>query len=185
VVLERSTLSRQTEQLRKLTITDPLTGLLNRRYFQERLEEEIARSLRHERALSLLMLDVDGFKRFNDTFGHLAGDHALRLVGESLVRAVRHMDIVARIGGDEFIVILPETDETLAAQIAERIRREVAMVRPPAPGSDPLANAPVTISIGIASYQINSDDREGLLERADQALYKAKAGGRNRVEVHP
>lgn len=182
VVLERNTLFTQTEQLKKLSITDPLTGLLNRRYFQERLEEEVARSHRHSRPMSLLMLDVDGFKRFNDTFGHPAGDRALRLVGESLLRMVRHMDIVARLGGDEFVVILPETETALAGQIAERIRQEAASIRPPDAGVRPGAVEPITVSIGIASYSDRDTSAEDLLERADQALYRAKAGGRNRIE---
>jgi diguanylate cyclase (GGDEF)-like protein len=184
VVLERSTLSRQTEHLRKLTITDPLTGLLNRRYFQERLEEEVARSLRHNRSLSLLMLDVDGFKRFNDTYGHTAGDEALRLVGEALLRIVRHMDVVSRFGGDEFVVILPETDSQAAMHIAERIREEVAAAVTASRSARLSAAAAVTVSTGIASYEGQGESGELLLERADQALYKAKAGGRNRVEVY-
>ena len=183
VVLERSTLSHQTERLRKLTITDPLTGLLNRRYFQERLEEEVARSLRHDRSLSLLMLDVDGFKSFNDTYGHPAGDEALRLVGEALLRIVRHMDVVARFGGDEFVVILPETDGNAAMLIAERIREEVAAALTGSRSARLSAAAAVTVSAGIASYEGPGESGEQLLERADQALYKAKAGGRNRVEV--
>jgi diguanylate cyclase (GGDEF)-like protein len=184
VVLERNALFTQAEQLKKLSITDPLTGLLNRRYFQERLEEEVARSQRHHRPMSLLMLDVDGFKRFNDTFGHPAGDRALRLVGESLQRCVRHMDSIARLGGDEFVVILPETDTALAAHIAERIRQEISSIGLQDQEREPNGAKAITISIGIASYQDRADTTEELLERADQALYQAKAGGRNRIEVY-
>jgi diguanylate cyclase (GGDEF)-like protein len=184
VVLERNTLASQTEHLKKLSISDPLTGLLNRRYFQERLEEEVARSQRHDRAMSLLMIDVDGFKRFNDTCGHLAGDSVLRFVGETLLRLVRHMDIVARFGGDEFVVILPETDTALAAQIAERIRQEIASLWPYLAEERAISCEGTAVSIGITSYRHRSDSAELLLDRADQALYRAKARGRNRVEVY-
>jgi diguanylate cyclase (GGDEF)-like protein len=134
--------------------------------------------------MSLLMLDVDGFKRFNDTFGHPAGDRALRLVGESLQRCVRHMDSIARLGGDEFVVILPETDTALAAHIAERIRQEISSIGLQDQEREPNGAKAITISIGIASYQDRADTTEELLERADQALYQAKAGGRNRIEVY-
>jgi diguanylate cyclase (GGDEF)-like protein len=184
VVLERNTLFTQTEQLKKLSITDPLTGLLNRRYFQERLEEEVARSQRHNRPVSLLMVDLDGFKRFNDTFGHPAGDRALRLTGDTLLRMVRHMDIVARLGGDEFVVILPETGPERALQIAERIRQEIAEIKPPDAEPRPGKAERLSVSIGIASYTVQDESAEAILEHADQALYRAKAAGRNRIEVY-
>jgi diguanylate cyclase (GGDEF)-like protein len=183
VVLERNTLFTQTEQLKKLSITDPLTGLLNRRYFQERLEEEVARSQRHVNPMSLLMIDLDGFKRYNDTFGHSAGDRALRLTGGALLHAVRHMDIVSRLGGDEFVVILPETGVERARQIAERIRVEIAALRPPDAQLRTGGPEQLSVSIGIAAFTGHDTTAETLLERADRALYKAKAGGRNRVEV--
>ncbi|MDH4164552.1 MAG: sensor domain-containing diguanylate cyclase, partial [Nitrospirota bacterium] len=184
VVLERNALEHQTERLRKLTITDPLTGLQNRRHLQDRLEEEMARSQRHGRSLSLLMLDVDRFKLLNDTFGHQAGDDALRLIAQLLLKTVRHMDILARYAGDEFLVILPETDTALARRIAERIRQDIAALRLPRRGRTNAAAADITVSIGIASYPDHGEEVEQLLERSDQALYRAKARGRNRTEVY-
>lgn len=184
VVLDRNALYSQTEKLKKLSITDPLTGLLNRRYLQDRLDEELSRSERHARVMVLLMLDLDGFKQYNDTQGHLAGDKALKLIAESLLRSVRSMDIVSRYGGDEFMVILPETDLASAVLIAERIRSDVARCElPPRPGS---GAAPVTLtaSIGIAGFPDHGETAETLLERVDQALYRAKTQGRNRTEVY-
>lgn len=183
VVLERNVLYGQTEELKKLSITDPLTGLLNRRYFQERLEEEIARSQRHGRSLSLMMLDIDGFKTYNDTFGHPSGDRLLKLVSDAIMSSVRSMDIVARYGGDEFLVLLPETEPARAAHIAERIRMEVADVAL-APGSTPARGiVAVTVSIGIASYPRNGGTLEQVIEQVDRALYQAKAKGKNRTEM--
>lgn len=183
VVLERNALYSQTEKLKKLSITDPLTGLLNRRYLHERLEEEVARSQRHSRQVGILMLDIDGFKLYNDTFGHLAGDKALKLIAEALIKSVRSMDVLSRYGGDEFMVVLPETDTALAVHIAERIRCDVAKIElPPRGGTEQASNA-VTVSIGIASYPDHGEGIDLLLERVDQALYRAKAKGRNRIEV--
>jgi diguanylate cyclase (GGDEF)-like protein len=183
IVMERQLFINKSEELKKLTITDPLTGLLNRRYLSERLKNELARSERHLHPLSLLMLDLDGFKRCNDSQGHLFGDSILRNVAEILYRTVRSMDIVARYGGDEFMVILPETGEPLATDIAERvlsnIMRKVAL--PPdegAPGPQSL-----TASIGVACFPEHGDTVELLLENVDKALYRAKNKGKNRVEV--
>jgi diguanylate cyclase (GGDEF)-like protein len=183
IVMERQLFINKTEELKKLTITDPLTGLLNRRYLAERLKNELARSERHLHPLSLLMLDLDGFKRCNDSRGHLFGDSILKNIAEILHNTVRSMDIVARYGGDEFMVILPETGELLAMDIAERVRgnimRKVAL--PPdeaAPGPRTL-----TASIGIACFPEHGDTVELLLENVDKALYRAKNKGKNRVEV--
>ncbi len=185
VVLERNVLYGQTEELKRLSITDPLTGLLNRRYFQERLEEEIARSRRHGRSLSLMMLDIDGFKTYNDTFGHPSGDRLLKLVSEAIMRTVRSMDIVARYGGDEFLVLLPETEPARAAQIAERIRGDVADVALE-PGSTPARGiVAVTVSIGIAGYPRNGATLEEIISQVDRALYQAKSRGKNRTEQLP
>jgi len=185
VVLERNVLYDQAERLKKLSITDPLTGLLNRRYLEERLEEEISRSSRHARRVSLMMLDIDGFKTYNDTFGHIAGDTLLKLIAESIMNSVRTMDIVSRFGGDEFIVILPETDATLAAQIAERMRSEVERLAVPPRGGVERGGKTATVSIGIACYPSHGDTIEVLLEQVDKALYLAKMQGKNRIEVLP
>ncbi len=183
VVMERNILYSQTERLKKLSITDPLTGLLNRRYFQERLEEEIARTSRHGRQLSLMMLDIDGFKIFNDTFGHPAGDRLLKRISGVIMDSVRTMDVVSRFGGDEFLVLLPETHPGVVAQIAERIRQDVARVAlaPEIVGAD--AILATSVSIGVASYPKNGHTLEMLVEQVDRALYQAKMKGKNRIEI--
>jgi len=172
---------KQTEELRKLAITDPLTGLLNRRYLIDRLEEELLRSQRYGqrygRPLSLMMVDIDGFKGYNDTFGHPIGDRALKAIAESIMGAVRSVDIAFRYGGDEFVIILPETGKTLSVSTAERLRSAVAKVEL-LPGGLTL-----TISIGIASYPEDGRTSELLLKNVDKALYLAKNRGGNRIEV--
>jgi diguanylate cyclase (GGDEF)-like protein len=183
VILERSALYSQTEKLKKLSITDPLTGLLNRRYLQERLEEEVSRSRRHGRQVSLLMLDLDGFKYYNDTFGHRVGDKTLKIIAEAIVQSVRTIDIVARYGGDEFMVILPETDKALAVNIAERLRNDVAKTLLPTRNTTGLPSSFITASLGIACYPDHGETTELLIDRVDKALYAAKNRGRNRIEV--
>ena len=183
IVMERNVFYNRAEELKKLTITDPLTGLLNRRYLYERLKDEVARSARYSHRLSLIMLDLDGFKYCNDTLGHPFGDTALKNVAEALQNTVRSMDIVARYGGDEFMVILPETAQTLAIDIAERLRNNVAnQVVLSREGAD-AAPHPLTASIGIVCYPDHGDTIELLLENVDKALYRAKNKGKNRIEV--
>ncbi len=183
IVMERQLFINKTEELKKLTITDPLTGLLNRRYLSERLKNELARSERHLHPLSLLMLDLDGFKRCNDSRGHLFGDSILKNIAEILYHTVRSMDIVARYGGDEFMVILPETGEPLATDIAERVLSNIMskVVLPP----DVAALGPQTLtaSIGVVCFPEHGDTVELLLENVDKAMYRAKNKGKNRVEV--
>jgi diguanylate cyclase (GGDEF)-like protein len=182
IVMERNVFFNQTEELKKLTITDHLTGLLNRRYLYERLKEEMARSERHGHLLSLLMLDLDGFKYYNDTLGHLFGDQMLKEIAETLLNTVRSMDVVARYGGDEFMVILPETAESLAIDIAERLRSNVAkkvVLAQDAAGGPHM----LTASIGIVCYPEHGETVELLLENVDKALYRAKNKGKNRIEV--
>lgn len=187
VILERNTLSAQMDKLKKLSITDPLTGLLNRRYLRDRLEEEFARSQRYNRQMSILMVDLDGFKQYNDTLGHPAGDRVLETIAVIIIHSLRSMDIVARYGGDEFVVILPETGVETAMLIGERLRQDIAEAVLPTgdvmlmPGQRP---PKITSSIGIACYPDHDDTTaEMLFQRADNALYAAKAKGRNRVEI--
>lgn len=183
IVMERNVFINKTEELKKLTITDSLTGVLNRRYLYERLKDEVARSERHGHRLSLLMLDLDGFKQCNDIFGHLFGDRILKGIAEVLLSTVRSIDIVARYGGDEFMIILPETAEPVAIEIAERLRNNVAQqsVRPEdAAGSGP---STLTVSVGIVCYPVHGKTIEVLLENVDKALYRAKNKGKNRIEV--
>jgi two-component system, cell cycle response regulator len=171
-------LAARNELLAKLALTDPLTGLPNRRAFEESLSREVALAIRHVRPLSLLLLDLDHFKRVNDTFGHPAGDEVLASLGLLLGRQGRRGDVVARIGGEEFAVVLPETGKEQAAATAERIRIAVS--------SSPLgarAKVPVTVSIGVASLPQPCGDLETLVSTADAALYAAKSAGRDRVGV--
>lgn len=183
IVMERNEFYTKSEELKKLTITDSLTGLLNRRYLQERLKDELARSIRYDHPMSLLMLDLDGFKDCNDNQGHLFGDKILKNVADALQKTVRSMDILARYGGDEFIVILPETQVAVAIDIAERLR--ISLSRRAGGSPEQLAIEPcaLTASIGIACHPEHGNTVELLLGNVDKALYRAKHNGKNRVEV--
>jgi diguanylate cyclase (GGDEF)-like protein/putative nucleotidyltransferase with HDIG domain len=154
--------------------TDALTGLSNRRYFQERLNEEIARCSRFGDIFSLVFLDVDLFKQYNDTYGHLAGDEILRLLGQVIVRSIRTIDIGFRYGGDEFAILLPGTPLTGASRVAERIRQGIKT----ATGN---IGAPQTCSLGIASWPTDGLTEDEITRAADAALYDAKQSGRNRT----
>jgi diguanylate cyclase (GGDEF)-like protein len=182
IVMERNVFYNRSEELKKLTITDSLTGLLNRRYLNERLKDEVARSERYDHKLSLLMLDIDGFKYCNDTLGHLFGDKTLKNISAAFLQTVRSMDIVARYGGDEFMVILPETGEALAVDIAERLRSNVAQ-KTVMPRHSDQGLPSITTSIGIVCYPDHGKTMENLLENVDKALYRAKNMGKNRIEV--
>ncbi len=166
------------ERLEVLALTDALTQTLNRRALMERLESELDRARRYSLTLSLLMVDLDHFKAVNDTFGHLAGDEALRGVARVLQREARSVDVVARYGGEEFVVILPETGEDGAVKVAERIRARVAEQ----PSEGIAAMPSVTVSVGVATVlSTRIQAPEELIALADEALYRAKAQGRNRV----
>ena len=174
-------LERAIETLHLLSTQDGLTGVANRRHFDEALEREWRRASRSERPLSLLLLDVDYFKFFNDTAGHQAGDDCLREVARTLAASLqRASDLVARYGGEEFAVLLPETDAESALQLAELLRQRIETLHIPHEGS-PLAN--VTASIGVATAVPSRDGAgsEELVRWADVALYEAKRSGRNRV----
>ena len=167
------------EQIKALSYTDEMTGLHNYRFFTMRLREEIARAKRNELSLSLLILDVDYFKNYNDALGHPVGDEVLRQLSTLLKSSVRDNDIVARYGGEEFAVILPATDLAGAVRLAERIRVKVEKHRFPSEEIQP--GGVLTISIGIAVYPDNATNMEDAIVAADRALYFAKASGRNRV----
>ncbi|MBE0618120.1 MAG: diguanylate cyclase [Proteobacteria bacterium] len=179
IAIERATYYAQSLELRKISITDPLTGLLNRRYFQERLAEEVDRATRHGHSLSLIMIDIDHFKAYNDANGHPAGDRALVLVGRALRASIRTIDVVSRFGGEEFAVILPETRPEGSLEIGERIRREIESLY--FAGEEALPSGRLTISLGVAGFPEDAQDMKGLIQRADRALYHAKAQGRNRM----
>lgn len=168
-------LGRQADRLERLSRTDPLTGLGNRRHVEERLAAELARARRHGRELSLLVLDLDGLKAVNDRHGHKAGDAALRRVAAAIAQSSRASDVAGRWGGDEFVVLAPDTASEDAAALAERIRR---LAREAAGGEE--AAPPLSVSIGVASLA-PADDPEGLLRRADAALLEAKHQGGDRV----
>ncbi|MEG0820629.1 MAG: diguanylate cyclase [Burkholderiaceae bacterium] len=169
---------RLREDLREQAMRDPLTGLINRRYMHESFARELARCERRELPLAVLMIDVDHFKRFNDEFGHAAGDRVLRRVAEVLGSAVRREDVVSRYGGEEFLLVLPETDLETARLRAEQARVAVECLQPEA-GEDWCG--PLSISIGIGVFPCDGSTAEGLIRVADAALYGAKRGGRNRV----
>jgi diguanylate cyclase (GGDEF)-like protein len=165
-------------ELHELSITDSLTGLANRKHLMETLEAEIERCRRYRRPLAVAMIDIDHFKRFNDTFGHLAGDEVLRRLAAIFRASLRSADFAARYGGEEFLIVLPETDAATAAEIAERIRARVA-----AESAQREAVAPrITVSAGIAAAS-GDEDLEVLIHKADAALYRAKEAGRDRVEI--
>jgi diguanylate cyclase (GGDEF)-like protein len=163
---------------RRLARTDGLTGLYNHRSFQECLAQEIDRAERYNRPLSILMIDVDHFKAYNDTRGHMRANLVLQELARLLRVTSRTSDTVARYGGEEFAVILPETDEECARKIAERLRMQVE--RHVFPGEDSMPEGPLTISIGVGTHVFGAS-KDTLLQAADSALYAAKRGGRNRV----
>lgn len=180
IVRDISAQKQLEQRLSKLASTDPLTGLLNRRAFLRRLDEECARSQRYGNPMVLAMIDIDHFKHVNDSFGHLAGDHAIRHVVDTVAGGLRVPDVLARWGGEEFALILPETDGKAASTTAERLRQSVE--------DAPLVDEPVlvddirlTVSIGLADFRVGRDAIEDLIGRADRALYAAKEAGRNRV----
>jgi diguanylate cyclase (GGDEF)-like protein len=172
---------RLLEANRRMAEVDGLTGVCNQRHFRTLLARETARSRHIGQPLALVMVDIDHFKRVNDTHGHPAGDAVLRHVAGLLARRVRRSDVVARCGGEEFAVLLPGSDAAAASTLAEEIRTSLGgePAPPPAPGSPPLA---VTASFGVAALPADASSEAGLVEAADQALYRAKRAGRNRVE---
>ncbi len=172
-------LAEANARLAQLAVTDGLTSLYNHRHFHERLSLEVERSARNGLPLSLLMIDVDHFKHYNDHHGHPAGDEVLRQVARLLAEGRRANDVVARYGGEEFGVILVDTAKFTAAKIAERLRDRVATHPFAHTGSQP--GGTLAISVGVATFPDDATDAEGLIRGADTALYGAKHAGRNRV----
>lgn len=180
-VIDKTLLFRQTKEL---SITDELTGLYNRRHFNERFEREVQRSNRYKRPVTVLMIDIDYFKNFNDINGHLMGDEILKRVAHTLESNIRKSDFLARYGGEEFVVILPEIDKMHAVVVAEKLRSTIEKKRFPKQENQPNKN--LTISLGIATFPEDSKEAKVLIDFADRALYKAKAAGRNRImSYHP
>ncbi|SHK80916.1 GGDEF domain-containing protein [Desulforamulus aeronauticus] len=172
LALENAMLNKKFENL---SITDALTGLYNHRYFAERLQKEVSLCSCMPKELCLIMLDVDKFKNYNDSFGHPAGDRVLKTMSKTFTQTIRPMDVVARYGGEEFAFILPNTSPQEGIHLAEKIRCAVA--------NTDFAYRPITASLGVAHYPAHTPHSIELLKLADKALYQAKANGRNRVVV--
>ena len=167
-----SEVAHRTQQLEKLMLTDPLTGVGNRRMMMKALSEETVRAQRYQRPYSLLFLDLDHFKHINDTHGHAAGDAVLIAVASCLAGSLRDCDLLGRIGGEEFVLLLPETSEDSALQVAQRMRTDIEQLHLPQ------IEEKITISAGIAQWR-DRESGDDLLQRADRALYQAKEAGRN------
>ena len=172
---------RADELNRNLAMRDELTGLINRRSLLESLAQHLSAAKRHGQPLSLLMVDIDFFKRVNDTYGHLSGDKVLKTMASSIVQRTRAQDVPGRLGGEEFLVILPNSTEQGAWQLAENLRQGVEATAFQAVSGEPIA---ITVSIGLCALsQLPDPQCDDLIAASDQALYRAKAAGRNRVEV--
>ncbi|MFP5502559.1 MAG: diguanylate cyclase, partial [Candidatus Sericytochromatia bacterium] len=165
-------------RLYELATVDGLTQLYIRRHFEQRLAEELKRAQRYSARASLMILDIDHFKKFNDTYGHQTGDEVLKLVAKTVKANVREeLDVPGRFGGEELLVLMPETEPAGAWALAERVREAIASTPLPGPDGETLH---VTVSVGVATYPLHGHDEESLLEAADKALYVSKARGRNR-----
>jgi diguanylate cyclase len=182
---EISNLQHSLDAIRAESLTDPLTGLGNRKYFDRSIDSAVQSALASGEPLSLLMFDIDHFKSFNDSYGHLTGDQVLRLVGMSLKQTIKGQDITARYGGEEFAVVLPNTALRQALTVADHIRRAVMSKELKKKSTGEILGR-VTISVGVSILK-PGDDTDSLIERADACLYAAKRNGRNRVicEVDP
>jgi diguanylate cyclase (GGDEF)-like protein len=176
-VADQSAVAINKAQLWEMAVTDSLTGLYMRRYFMVKFQEELHRAQRYEKNLTVIMADLDRFKNINDTYGHSTGDRVLKIVAKFLQQNIRDVDIIARFGGEEFVILLPEADKNEARTVSERLRRNLAHLK-----LDDLPH--LTISLGIAAYPEDGNDIEELIKRSDAAMYAAKQSGRNRVEMY-
>lgn len=179
MAIENATLHHETLQM---AITDALTGLNNRRYFEQVLPQELERACRYHQSFGLLMIDVDNFKNFNDSYGHPMGDRILATIATAIEKTLRSVDFAFRYGGEELAVILPETSAKSACRVAERIRQRVAK------DTKKLLNGSlkeaITVSVGVACYPVDGADADLLVARADDLLYLAKSAGKNCVRCH-
>ncbi len=169
----------QYEQIRQLAIVDKLTGVFNRRHFMELLDREIVRSESFDKPISIILIDIDDFGKYNNANGHLKGDKLLREIGGLLRENIRGVDVVGRYGGEEFIVLLPEASVVEAFEIAERIRRKVEEQK--FDGMEKQPNGKITISVGVVSCKDKNIGKDGLIKEADISLYKAKQQGKNQI----
>lgn len=170
------------KKLEALAVTDGLTGLYNRRYFEETLAKEFARAQRYQLVLSVILIDVDHFKHYNDNNGHQAGDKLLQKISSIFEECIREVDVAARYGGEEFILVLPETTKEAALRVAGRIREKVNQLTAPGASDQPLGK--ISLSMGIASHPADALDQESLIKHADAALYLAKSSGRDQVIIY-
>ncbi|MDW7681568.1 MAG: diguanylate cyclase [bacterium] len=166
-------------ELKKLAVTDGLTGAYNYRFFKEQLQKEITRAQRHKSHVSIVMIDIDYFKNYNDTHGHPAGDEVLKTISALLKKNIRNLDVAARYGGEEFVLILIESDKNAASIVARKIKDLVEKFKFKAEETQP--NGKITVSIGVSTYPDDAQSFGQLVELADERLYKAKNAGRNRV----
>lgn len=176
MAIHNATLHKRTKLM---AITDALTGLHNHRYFKQYFKQEVGRAKRYHKPFSIIMMDVDDFKSYNDSFGHATGDHLLSIMGSVILRTIRGVDVAFRYGGEEFIVLLPETRLEQAVLAAERLRQAVQSGT--AKNHAGLASRGVTVSIGVASYPENADKMDELFNIVDSLLYQAKRCGKNKV----
>ena len=173
-VADQAAVAINKAQLWDLAVTDSLTGLYVRRYFMVKLQEEIHRADRYNKIFSVIMVDLDRFKNINDTYGHDAGDRALKAISQFLQKNIRDVDAIARYGGEEFVMLIPDADKDAALCLAERLRDELSRTR--------VGELPqITISLGVASYPADGTDIEELIKKADAAMYAAKQAGRNKA----
>ncbi|MEW6067027.1 MAG: diguanylate cyclase [Nitrospirota bacterium] len=182
IALERSMCYSLAGHLRELSITDSLTSLFNRRYFEERFFEELQRSERHGLSFSLAMVDIDDFKLFNDTEGHLAGDEVLKHIANIIKESLRVVDVVTRFGGEEFVIIMPQTDKQEAFMVAERVRESAKTQIPHFWKTFPKEN--ITITVGVSTFPSDGKEMKELIRNADKALYRGKMAGKDRVFLY-
>ena len=182
LAIERAAWQQRANQFQVMSITDPLTGLHNRRYLEARLTEELSRSKRYDYPLSFMMIDIDDFKLYNDRNGHQAGDRALEITAQCLRSALRKVDVASRYGGEEFSILLPQTTLQEAGVIADRIRRKINTTTFEHGKSQPLGA--VTVSIGLSAFSPALDSSEAIVRAADRALYHAKSHGKNRAYAY-
>jgi len=168
------------KELEHLSRTDGLTGLMNRRALMENLEHEVRRSIRYGTDLSMVLCDIDNFKEINDTYGHSTGDRALETVADVLLDMARKSDIIGRYGGDEFLLILPETTLEGSREFAERLKSTLAKTRFSSEDGSPIA---FSLSFGVTAFEPEKDTPDSFITRADHAMYASKREGRNRVTV--
>ncbi len=181
IVIKGAQYYQMSEEMRTLSITDSLTGLFNRRYFDERLFEELQRAVRYDAKFSLAIMDVDDFKLFNDSEGHLAGDKVLNAIAEISRESLRSIDIIARFGGEEFAIIMPQTDREEAFLVAERVRKNIRELVPATWKNFP--RECLTVSMGVATLPADCKDAKTLINNVDKALYRAKMQGKDRTVI--